>query len=109
MSPTASSRYGRSGPSARVCSRNSRTRFPSWTAFPPIRTTHSPFQGKGRRNRRRCGVVLSLWVPFQIDPSDFADFEGTASFRLLGRLADGTSPDVATTRFNEVAGRLTAD
>jgi predicted permease len=50
-----------------------------------------------------------LWVPFQIDPSNFPDFAGTASLRLLGRMAEGVSTDVASVRFNEVAARLTAD
>jgi predicted permease len=51
----------------------------------------------------------SLWVPLQIDASNFPDYAGTASLRLLGRLADGISVDVADARFHEVAGRLTAD
>jgi putative ABC transport system permease protein len=50
-----------------------------------------------------------LWVPFQIDPSNFPDFAGTASFRLLGRVAEGVSTEAASARFNEVAARLTAD
>ena len=50
-----------------------------------------------------------VWVPFQIDPSNFPDFEGTASLRLLGRLAEGTSLEVADARFHELADRLTAD
>jgi predicted permease len=50
-----------------------------------------------------------LWVPFQIDPSNFPDFAGTASLRLVGRVAEGISPEAASLRFNEVARRLTAD
>ena len=51
----------------------------------------------------------NLWVPFQIDPSNFPDFEGTASLRLLGRVADGVTLEAASARFNEVANRLTAE
>lgn len=50
-----------------------------------------------------------LWVPFQIDPSNFPDFAGTASLRLMGRVAEGVSPEAAGFRFNEVARRLTAE
>jgi len=50
-----------------------------------------------------------LWVPFQIDPDNFPDFAGTASLRLMGRLADGISVDAAGLRFNGVANRLTAE
>ncbi len=50
-----------------------------------------------------------VWVPFQVDPSNFSDYEGTASLRLLGRLTEGTSLEVADSRFNELAGRLTAN
>lgn len=50
-----------------------------------------------------------LWVPFQIDPSDYPDYEGTSSFRFLGRISDGIPLEQADARFHEVAVRLTSD
>lgn len=54
-------------------------------------------------------ATWQLWVPFQIDPSNFPDFAGTASLRLLGRVAEGISPEAASLRFNEVARRITGE
>ena len=50
-----------------------------------------------------------LWVPFQIDPSNFPDYAGTSSLRFIGRVADGVGLEQADARFHEVAVRLTAD
>ncbi|MGW8266546.1 MAG: ADOP family duplicated permease [Longimicrobiales bacterium] len=61
------------------------------------------------RGHRPLSEQWDLWIPFQVDPSDFSDYAGTASFTLVGRLADGITPEAASRRFHEVAGRLTAE
>jgi putative ABC transport system permease protein len=50
-----------------------------------------------------------LWIPFQIDPSNFPDYEGNASLRFLGRVRDGVEIAQANTEIHELVGRLTAD
>ncbi len=58
---------------------------------------------------RPLNETWQLWVPFQIDPSNFPDFAGTASLSLIGRVAEGISSEAARLRFNEAARRITAD
>jgi len=50
-----------------------------------------------------------LWIPFQIDPSNFPDFQGTASLVLLGRVRDGVEVAQANAEIHELVGRITAE
>lgn len=61
------------------------------------------------RGHRPLSEQWDLWVPVQVDPSNFPDYAGTAAFTLVGRLTNGITPEAASRRFNEVAARLTAE
>jgi putative ABC transport system permease protein len=75
--------------------------------------------GAGEETRTVIGVMPAdydpivpswhVWVPMAIDRSNFPDYEGTARYAVIGRLAPGVTMDAATADVHVLAQEVQAE
>ncbi len=75
--------------------------------------------GAGEESRIVVGIMppdyrplsenWDIWTPLPMDPSNFSDYEGTASLMVTGRLAAGVTLEQAGMEVHELAQRVAAE
>jgi putative ABC transport system permease protein len=75
--------------------------------------------GGGKESRIVIGVMpadyhplessWSVWVPMEVDPTDFPDYAGTARYHVIGRVAPGVTLEAANTEVHSLALEFHSD